>query len=49
MKQVIKIPSLGDAENTEVIEICVNPGDSVGSEDSIVAVSYSHLTLPTKA
>ena len=28
MKQVIKIPSLGDAENTEVIEICVNPGDS---------------------
>ena len=29
MKQVIKIPSLGDAENTEVIEICVNPGDSV--------------------
>ena len=50
MKQVIKIPSLGDAENTEVIEICVNPGDSVGSEDSIVvleSVSYTHLTLPT--
>ena len=43
MKQVIKIPSLGDAENTEVIEICVNPGDRVDSE----AVSYTHLTLPT--
>ena len=38
MKQVIKIPSLGDAENTEVIEICVKPGDSVNTDDSIVVL-----------
>ena len=49
MKQVIKIPSLGDAENTEVIEICVNPGDSVSSEDSIVVLESEKAAMDVPA
>ena len=49
MKQVIKIPSLGDAENTEVIEVCVNPGDSVGSEDSIVVLESEKAAMDVPA
>ena len=49
MKQVIKIPSLGDAENTEVIEICVNTGDSVGSEDSIVVLESEKAAMDVPA
>ena len=49
MKQVIKIPSLGDAENTEVIEICVNPGDSVVSEDSIVVLESEKAAMDVTA
>ena len=49
MKQVIKIPSLGDAENTEVIEICVNPGDSVGSEDLIVVLESEKAAMDVPA
>ena len=49
MKQVIKIPSLGDAENTEVIEICVNPGDSVDSEDSIVVLESEKAAMDVPA
>ena len=49
MKQVIKIPSLGDAENTEVIEICVNPGDSVVSEDSIVVLESEKAAMDVPA
>ena len=49
MKQVIKIPNLGDAENTEVIEICVNPGDSVSSEDSIVVLESEKAAMDVPA
>ena len=49
MKQIIKIPSLGDAENTEVIEICVNPGDSVGSDDSIVVLESEKAAMDVPA
>ena len=49
MKQLIKIPSFGDAENTEVIEICVNPGDSVSSEDSIVVLESEKAAMDVPA
>ena len=49
MKQIIKIPSLGDAENTEVIEICVSPGDSVDSEDSIVVLESEKAAMDVPA
>ena len=49
MKQVIKIPSLGDAENTEVIEICVKPGDSVNTDDSIVVLESEKAAMDVPA
>ena len=39
----INIPDLGDVDEVEVIEVCVEVGQKVESE----AVSYTHLTLPT--
>ena len=35
IKQIINIPDLGEAEDVEVIEICVVAGDQVNSEDPI--------------
>ncbi len=49
MKQTIKIPSLGDAENTEVIEICVKPGDSVSMDDSIVVLESEKAAMDVPA
>ena len=34
-KKIINIPDLGEAEDVEVIEICVKAGDQVDSEDPI--------------
>ena len=40
MKEIdIKVPNIGDFTDVEVIEVLVNEGP----------VSYTHLTLPTKA
>ena len=49
MKQVVKIPSLGDAENTEVIEICVKPGDRVSTDDSIVVLESEKAAMDVPA
>ena len=62
----IKIPNLGEAESTEIIEVNIKAGDKVNINDPLIvlesekaamevpsdfdgAVSYTHLTLPTKA
>ena len=46
--QQILVPDVGGDE-VEVIEVLVAVGDSLEAEDGIVtAVSYTHLTLPTK-
>ena len=38
MKKVINIPDLGDADNLEVIEICVNEGDEVNIDDPLIVL-----------
>ena len=63
----IKIPNLGEAESTEIIEVNIKAGDKVNINDPLIVlesekaamevpsdfngetVSYTHLTLPTKA
>ena len=46
MAQVeVKVPDIGDVKDVAVIEILVKPGDTI----SVEPVSYTHLTLPTKA
>ena len=50
MAQNISVPDIGDFKDVEVIEVLVKPGDQINKNDPIVtiAVSYTHLTLPTK-
>ena len=52
MAQNISVPDIGDFKDVEVIEVLVKPGDQINKNDPIVTietVSYTHLTLPTKA
>ena len=48
----LKIPNLGEAESTEIIEVNIKVGDKVNVNDPLIVlesetVSYTHLTLPT--
>ena len=47
MKKDILVPDIGDFENVEIIEVLVKEGQKIQKNDSIVTVSYTHLTLPT--
>ncbi|MDA9603247.1 2-oxo acid dehydrogenase subunit E2 [bacterium] len=47
--QVLNIPDLGEAEDVEVIEICVKPGDIVSNEDPIIVLESDKaaMEIPT--
>ena len=45
----IKIPDLGEAEDVEVIEICVSPGDSVGVDDPIIVLESEKAAMEIPA
>jgi pyruvate dehydrogenase E2 component (dihydrolipoamide acetyltransferase) len=47
--QVLNIPDLGEAEDVEVIEICVKPGDIVTEEDPIIVLESDKaaMEIPT--
>ena len=47
--QVLNIPDLGEAEDVEVIEICVKAGESVDSEDPIIVLESDKaaMEIPT--
>jgi pyruvate dehydrogenase E2 component (dihydrolipoamide acetyltransferase) len=47
--QVLTIPDLGEAEDVEVIEICVKPGDIVSEEDPIIVLESDKaaMEIPT--
>ena len=49
MATKITVPDIGDFENVEIIEILTKPGAIIKKNDPVVtlAVSYTHLTLPT--
>ena len=55
MNKKLLVPDIGDFEKVEVIEILVKKGDKVSVNDPVItiesdkSVSYTHLTLPTKA
>ena len=48
-KKIIYIPDLGEAEDVEVIEICVKPGDEVGSEDPIIVLESDKAAMEVPA
>ena len=43
--QVLNIPDLGEAEDVEVIEICVKPGDIVSEEDPIIVLESDKAAM----
>ena len=47
--QELNIPDLGEAEDVEVIEICVKPGDIVSKEDPIIVLESDKaaMEIPT--
>jgi pyruvate dehydrogenase E2 component (dihydrolipoamide acetyltransferase) len=47
--KVLNIPDLGEAEDVEVIEICVKPGDIVNEEDPIIVLESDKaaMEIPT--
>ena len=47
--QILNIPDLGEADDVEVIEICVKPGDIVSEEDPIIVLESDKaaMEIPT--
>ena len=43
--QVLNIPDLGEAEDVEVIEICVKAGESVDYEDPIIVLESDKAAM----
>jgi len=48
-KKIINIPDLGEAEDVEVIEVCVKQGDSVDSEDPIIVLESDKAAMEIPA
>ena len=49
IKEIINIPDLGEAEDVEVIEICVVAGDQVNSEDPIIVLESDKAAMEIPA
>ena len=47
--QIINIPDLGEAEDVEVIEVCVKDGDQVDSEDPIIVLESDKAAMEIPA
>ena len=45
----ILVPDIGDAENVEVIEVCVHSGDTIEPEDPIVVLESDKATIEVPA
>ena len=49
MKKVVNIPDLGDADNLEVIEICVKEGDQVNIDDPLIVLESENAAMEIPA
>lgn len=47
-EEIIKVPDIGSG-SAEVIEICVNPGDAVAAEDSLIVLESDKATMEVPA
>ena len=41
----ILIPSLGDIEEVEVIELCIEPGSSVSAGDTLIVIEADKASM----
>ncbi len=44
-KETINVPDIGGAENVDVIEVCVAPGDTVAAEDSLIVLESDKASM----
>ena len=49
MAQAIHIPDIGDVEEVQVIELCVEPGDTVGPEDVLIVIESDKASMEVPA
>ena len=49
MSAEVKLPDIGDAEDVEVIEICVAPGDSVAENDALIVIESDKASMEVPA
>ena len=45
----VKVPDIGDFADVEVIEILVNPGDTIAAEDSLISVESDKASMEIPA
>ena len=45
----VTIPDIGDAEDVEVIEICVGPGDTVAANDALIVIESDKASMEVPA
>ncbi len=48
-KETINVPDIGGAENVDVIEVCVAPGDTVAAEDSLIVLESDKASMEIPA
>lgn len=44
-KQTVNVPDIGGAEDVDVIEVCVAPGDTVTAEDSLITLESDKASM----
>ena len=49
MNREVTIPDIGDAEDVEVIEICVQPGDEVAENDALIVIESEKASMEVPA
>ena len=49
LAQEVSIPDIGDAEDVEVIEICVAPGDTVAENDALIVIESDKASMEVPA
>ena len=49
MKEEVRIPDIGDADEVYVIELCVAPGDAVGPDDALIVIESDKASMEVPA
>jgi len=45
LKKIVQVPDLGDANEVEVIEVCVKKGDLISAEDPLIVLESEKAAM----
>ena len=48
-RQEIRIPDIGDAQEVQVIELCVSPGEAVAADDALIVIESDKASMEVPA